>query len=183
MINKLGWITIIKITNTKNGQRSNPSLKSKNLNEEGCLQWRCTLWKPLSGRPLEKTLWIKAKDLSDYSGKDGIIGGNAEHNQWFSLDRKRDIRSTFSYLCTKHYPLKYVTNFSYGLVKLIEKFNAFCILLWRSQRLLNLNQKSLHWLHFSDFPENHKACCICIWIRWIWIVHVRDTEQVWSKKW
>ena len=56
MINKLGWITIIKITNTKNGQRSNPSLKSKNLNEEGCLQWRCTLWKPLSGRPLENTL-------------------------------------------------------------------------------------------------------------------------------
>ena len=61
MINKLGWIT-----NTKSGQRSNPFLKSKNLNEEGCLQWRCTLWKPLSGQPLEKKiLWIIANDFSD----------------------------------------------------------------------------------------------------------------------
>ena len=135
MMNKLGWIT-----NTKSGQRSNPFLKSKNLNEEGCLQWRCTLWKPLSGQPLEKTLWIKAKDLSDYSGKDGIIGANVWiiTNDFHSIEKGIYDRH-FSHLWIKHYPLKFVTNFSHGSMKLIEKHNACCILF-----------------------ENHNACCICL---------------------
>ena len=64
----------------------------------------------------------------------------------------------FSYLWTKHYPLKYVTNFSYGLIKLIEKHNACCILLWRSQRLLYLYQN--HYTIVAFLIENRNACCI-----------------------
>ena len=86
---------------------------------------------------------------------------------------EKDIRSTFSYLCTKHYPLKYVTNFSYGLKKLIGNHNAFCILLWRSQRLLNLNQNHCTGCIFQIFQRITRLavfvskslhnCCIFDW--------------------
>ena len=84
MMNKQGWIT-----NTKSGQRPDPFMESKNLNEEGCLQWRCTLWKPLSRQPLEKTLWIKAKDFSDYSQGLNHWCYFLNNNQWcFTREKK-----------------------------------------------------------------------------------------------
>ena len=126
MINKLGWIT-----NTKSGQRPDPFMESKNLNEEGCLQWRCTLWIPLSGQPLEKrnTVWIKAKDFSDYSGKDWIIGViswiTTNDVSLFTREKERICDQHFSQLLMNAPSTRFfVTNFLLGAMILLE--NACC---------------------------------------------------------
>ena len=103
-------------------------MESKDLNEEGCLQWRCILWKPLSGQPLKKTLWIRVKDCSDYSQGLNHWCYFLNNNQWcftFHSRKKKDLRSTF-FPAFMNAPSTrfFVTNFLLGAMILLE--NACC---------------------------------------------------------